>query len=232
MPQLIDARQFLDQVIPAIAAGDPSSLARIVRRHWRLGQLCQLLSHPHVNVRRVAAIALGMVGNRRVLKCLTRALKDPDEQVAQMAEHALWSIWFRSGSPQAAQPFRQGVLLLGKEAYQPAIEYFRIAAQIDPQFAEAFNQCAIAHFFLFQWEEALACCRRTLKLIPTHFGAVACMGHCYTQMGELRRALSCYQRALAIHPRLSTIAAMVQRLQEYFDQTNNASGCFQPEPAP
>jgi tetratricopeptide (TPR) repeat protein len=221
-----DGSTFLQAVRPALEKGDARELARVVARGWSAESLCGFLQHPNVDVRRVAAVALGLVGDMKVAPCLALALRDIDEQVTQMAEHGLWSIWFRSGNLKAAKPFREGVTMLGAEAYQKAIECFRDATRIDPDFAEAFNQCAIAHFFLAQWDESIEACRRVIAIVPAHFGAICGMGHCYTQLGDLQRALECYRKALKIHPRMPAIAKACERIEQRMREANDSSGMF------
>jgi len=213
MANQIDAEQFLQVARPALASGDAAKLARVTRVRWRPNQLCQLTRHPQVDVRRVAALTVGLIGDMRCTPCLTRALRDEDEQVNQMAEHGLWSIWFRAGRTDAVGPFREGVALLSIEAHQEAVERFHEANRIDPDFAEAYNQSAIAHCFLSEWEESLANSHKTIRLLPTHFGAIAGMGHCFAQLGDLDRALQCYRSALRINPRLKAIARAIRGLE-------------------
>jgi tetratricopeptide (TPR) repeat protein len=211
---MIDPETFLRIVRPALQTGDAELLAHAVSVRWRASQVCRLLGHTDVDVRRVAAVALGMIGDHKSLVGLTRALRDPDEQVNEMADFALRSIWNRSGSSRAAEPFRQGVELLARDKFDEAIDKFHEATQIDPSFAEAYNQCAIAHFFVGQWRLCLADSRRTIRLIPAHFGAIAGMGHCFAEMGEFDKALRCYRRALRINPRLGAIAEAISRLEQ------------------
>jgi tetratricopeptide (TPR) repeat protein len=179
-----------------------------------------------VDVRRVAAVTLGMVGDMQVAGCLTRALRDEDEQVNQMAEYALWSIWFRAGDPKAVRPFCQGISALSAEAYTQAIEHFHQASIADPTFAEVYNQQGIAHYFLRQWPQSLANCAKAVRLVPAHFGAIAGMGHCYTQMGDLTNALQCYRRALSINPRMSAIEQAIVEVQNRIRNMNDSSGIF------
>ena len=213
MANSIDANEFLRVVRPALSSGDAAKLAHVTRVRWRPNQICQLMRHPDNDVRRVAAVTVGLIGDMRCTSSLTRALRDEDEQVNQMAEHGLWSIWFRAGGAAATEPFREGIALLSIEAHQEAVEKFQEANRLDPEFAEAHNQCAIAHCFLSQWDQSLANCRRTIRLIPTHFGAIAGMGHCFAQLGDLDQALQCYRAALRINPRLKAIAQAIRSLE-------------------
>lgn len=171
------------------------------------------MCHADVDVRRVAAVTLGLIGDETCVGCLARALHDGDEQVNEMAEHALWGVWFRSCQPRAAAPFQEGVALLNAESYKCAIDRFRDALRIDPAFAEAYHQCALARFFLGQWRDSIEDCQQTLLRQPAHFGAMASMGHAHAHLGELHEALSCYRRAVAINPRMTAVAQAVKRLE-------------------
>jgi tetratricopeptide (TPR) repeat protein len=226
MLESIDAQQFLDAVMPALRKGDPAQLASDVRARWQPQQLCSLLHHSQADIRRTVAVTLGLVGDPEVIPDLAQALHDPDEQVNQMAEHGLWAIWFRQGDPCATKPFRDGVALLATESYEQAIACFRQSMAIDPRFAEAFNQCAIAHFFQYDWIRSIECSRQAVMLMPLHFGAIAGMGHCHTEMGDLGRAEGCYRRALAINPRMPAIQRMVERMAQRRRSTNDSSGEF------
>ena len=223
----IDPHEFLKIVRPALEAGDPARLAEEVCQRWTPRQLCELLRHADADIRRVTAVTIGLVGDDTCIGCLIRALHDADEGVNQMAEHGLWAIWFRSGQPAAAKPFSEGVSLLCQEKYAEAMAKFERAIRLDPEFAEAFNQCAIAHFFMGQWEASIEDCRRALALMPSHFGAMSGMGHCHTHLGNLDEALRCYRESVRINPRMTAIADAIERLEANMGNRNDSSGMFE-----
>src|SRR5690606_35302548 len=113
--------EFLAVVCPALAAGEPQALADEVLKRWTPRQICRLLVDPEVDVRRVAAIVLGLIGDQTCVGCLARALHDADASVNEMAEHGLWSIWFRSGKSAAVSALAAGVAAMEQEAYAQAI---------------------------------------------------------------------------------------------------------------
>ncbi len=221
-----EATQFLQVAMAAIASGDVNEVARAVSLRWTPRDLCPLLDHSDANVRRVTAVTLGLVGDGRVVACLARTLHDADAQVNAMAEHALLSIWFRLCTPEAAGPFKRGMSLLADEKYAQAVTAFEDALKIDSRFGEAWNQCAMAHYFLGHWPEAIACCKRTLNIIPAHFCAMAGMGHCHTQLGEFDRALRCYRKAVDINPRMTAITRMIRGVEERQRASNQWSGVY------
>jgi hypothetical protein len=222
----ISGEKFLAAALPALQSCDAAALAKAVSARWSPSQVCQLLRHANVDVRRVATVTMGMIGNMGHVTCLTHALSDGDPQVNQMAEHALWSIWFRSGSPQAAQPFREGLSLLSAELYAEAKEKFLEAAAIDPFFAEAHNQCGIACYLDGDYDGSIKACKKAIKLVPLHFGAISGMGHSFAQMGELNLALRCYRRARKINPQLEGINDAINRLQTKITDMSD-SGFFE-----
>lgn len=222
----VDPKQLMEVAKPGLQAGDAVRLAQDVTRRWRASDLCPLLRHASPDVRRVTAVIIGLVGDMTSVPCLARRLRDSDEQVNQMAEHGLWSIWFRSGDPQAACALRSGVTLIGAEKYKQALVQFQAALRIDPDYAEAYNQCAIAHFFLGHWDDSLTCCKRAVSRVPTHFGAISGMGHCHLQLGRLDKALQCYEWSLRINPRMPAIDAAVQRLRKQIRDSNDSSGMY------
>ena len=209
----IDADIFMQVVSPALEDSDLAKLGRLVRCRWRPRQLAHLVRHDDVHIRRTAALTLGIVGDSTVIGCLARALVDSDDQVHRVAEQGMWSIWFRGGDPEASRPFHEGMELLGQQTYARAAEQFETAVRIDPEFAEAHNQCAIAYYLHSQWRESLRCSGNAVRLMPTHFGALSGMGHCLMELGEPARALRCYHGALQINPRMDAIASTARRLE-------------------
>lgn len=209
----IDPEPFVRQVQPLLEANDPKALITFLKSHWTCQQITDLLSSSHCDARKVAALALSLVGTRCCVEGLSKQLRDPDPVVNQMAEHALWSIWFRLGTPEANQHVHRGTLALGTKDYHQAIEHFDQAVQIDPTFAEAFNQRALAYCLLEEFESSIRDCRKTVELMPCHFNAWAGMGHAYTQQGRLPDARRCYQKALSINPHLSEIRQAMQELE-------------------
>ncbi len=128
-------------------------------------------------------------------------------------------------------PFREGVAFLGDDAYAKAIERFEHTTRIDADFAEAYHQCSLAHYSIGSWQAALDDCRRAVRRLPLHFGAIAGMGHAYLQLGDLSQALQSYKRALDINPRMPVISRTADRLAASLRQKNDSSGIFERDSA-
>lgn len=212
-PKHIDSDQFIATVKPALADHDAEALARIVREHWTIEQLCCLMSHGSLDARKVVCLTLGLVGCDGCLACLAHALHDDDTVVAELAEHAMWSIWFRSGAHEAMPHFTEALQAMDEHDYETAIGALTAALELDPSFTEAYNQRAIAHYMLEQWDEALPDCRAAIDICPLHFGALTGMGHCHAHLGCLSKAADCYRDALRINPRMQAIAGALKKIE-------------------
>jgi tetratricopeptide (TPR) repeat protein len=209
----IDPTAFVQTVQPVLARKDPCLLVGVVRDRWTNEQIASLLRCRCMDARKIAALTLSLIGDRSALRKLQTALKDPDPVLNQMVEHAMWSIWFRCGSPEANQLVARGSQSINERDCETALALFNEAIRISPRFAEAYNQRGIAHFLMDRYALSVEDCRRATTLMPCHFGAWAGMGHCYTQLGRLKRAMQCYQKAVEINPHMGEVRDTIAVLQ-------------------
>ena len=211
--EAVDTAEFVRLAASALERGGAEELARAAAQRWTPRQICPLLSHDDVDVRKLGCIVLALSGDSRAVGCLTAALRDEEPQVAELAEHALWSIWFRSGSLEARRHFRRGLAAMAGDDLGAAVEHFTRAQQTDPRFTEAYNQCAIAHYLSERWLDSIEQCEQVIDRHRAHFGALAGMGHCHFQLGNFAEAARWYRRALSVNPRMHTVAAALARIE-------------------
>jgi tetratricopeptide (TPR) repeat protein len=93
------------------------------------------------------------------------------------------------------------------------MKHFTRATELDPTFAEAYNQRAITKYLNERYEESIADCREAVERMPCHFGALAGLGHCHAHQGRLAEAVACYERALEINPHLDGIREAIAELK-------------------
>lgn len=213
----MEPHQFVAKVRPLLAANDLPGLLAFLKSRFTPEQIVGFLSSDDADAQKVAALALALVGGRCCVKPLIEQLKSPDPVVNAMAEHALWSIWLRSGSADANHHVSRGVSAIERRDFHHAVDHFHQAIQIDPAFAEAYNQRAIAHFLLENYAESARDCRRAIERMPSHFGAWAGLGHCYAELGRFGDAAKCYRKATAINPHLSGVCEALSSLNEHVD---------------
>ncbi len=210
----IDPVRFIEQVQPLLERVDLPGLLHLVKSQWKREQIEQLMQSEHTDAKKVALLAMGLVGTGCCLPKLVNHLRDADPVVHEMTEHAMWSIWFRMGkTPEANHQLARGAQALERKDYEHAMEHFNRAVEIDPDFAEPYNQRAVAAYLLERYADSIEDCKRTIERMPMHFGALAGMGHCYAHLGKMREAIESYERALAIHPHFECLREAIPELR-------------------
>lgn len=192
---------------------DETALAAELHTVWPVERLVAFLDSSDDDTVKVAAAALGVVGNLAHCSALAAALHHDDALVVTMAEHALWQIWFRAAPLDACRGAQQAARLIAQGCCSDAIELLGQVVRTAPEFAEAYNQRAMAYCLTDHHAESLADCRRTIRLNPTHFAALAVMGHCFVHLAQYRRALGAYHAALNIHPRMDGIRQSIRQVR-------------------
>ncbi len=181
-----------------------------VQERYTEGTLLRLLQSGNIASRRAAIFALGLLGSTAAHDALAACLHDEDEDAARMAGESLWNLWFRGDNPGHSDELYRLTRLRDSEKALAGLNELIARA---PRFAEAYNQCAIMHYRLEQYDRAAADCEAALRLNPHHFGAQAGLGGCYLRMRKQRAALKAFKIALRMNPRLESIAETVRSLE-------------------
>lgn len=189
-----------------------------VANHYTVGTLERVVKCGSSLSRRGAVLALGFIGPFGCNSVLGRALRDPDRAVRLLAENAIREVWFRDGSESQRQQLAIVARLNGAEQFREASDLATQLIDEAPQFAEFWNQRAIALFQLRRFKEAANECHQTLELNPYHFGAAVGMAHCYLELGEGFAALDYFRRAFDINPNLVAVKGQIAYLQRALDE--------------
>lgn len=209
----IDPDKFVRTVKPLLERKDLSGLHTLLLSKFSPNDITSLLHCGCCDTRKVAALSLGLVGNRHCLEDLARQLADPDPMINQMAEHAMWSIWFRGGTKEANCKLHKGAQAIDRGDYEVALDYLDKALQISPEFAEAHNQRGLALYLMDRYAESLVECQNTIDRMPMHFGAWAGRGHCHAHLNQFDSAIKCYEKALSINPHMDQVRQVVEELK-------------------
>lgn len=194
-------------------SGNIEKLKRLLTSQYSSADLMRYLHSENPLAMRAAASALKLVGDEEVVPALIDALKDDDLGTRLSAESVLWHIWSRSGNAAVDNMLNEGKSHLKNEAYEEAVERFTEVIEAAPEFAEGYNQRAIAYFLMEEWSKSIRDCKRTVVLNPNHFGAFAGMGHVYVRLGKIEDAIDAYKKALIINPNLISVAEAILRLR-------------------
>jgi len=217
----IDPEAFIELIQPLLERQDPAGLLAQIKERWNYDQIRGLLRSNHTDAKKVALLALGLAAPSCCIPELAHHLQDPDRVVNQVAEHALWLVWFRAGSPAANHEVGRGAQALERREFDQAIQHFNRAIEQSPEFAEAYNQRGIALYLQERYQDSIPDCRRAVELMPCHFGALAGLGHCYAHLGKPREAIESYRMALAVNPHLDCIRDTIEHLKQQVEREDS-----------
>lgn len=197
---------------------DENHLREILSSKYTDSDLVNYLQNENLLVARAAATALGLIGSMDIVPALVENLKNDDYRSTINSETSLWLIWSRSDNDDVDKMLNDGKKLIENEKFSEAIEQFTAVIEVDPNFAEGYNQRAIACFVMGEWEKAIEDCKQTVKLNTYHFGAYAGMGHAYLRLGKIVEAIEAYKQALTINPNLLSIAKVIIQLRRVLEE--------------
>jgi tetratricopeptide (TPR) repeat protein len=138
----------------------------------------------------------------------------PDESSAKSIEDRIWALWLVTKSDTANLLMTRVKAAMDGENLDLAITLLDSIIQIKPDYVEAWNRRATAYYMKKDYERALADIRQVLAREPRHFGALAGLGLIMQDLGDDKRALDVYRKALAVYPRLPKIPDLVKSLTE------------------
>jgi tetratricopeptide (TPR) repeat protein len=186
---------------------DVESFRQQVSARYTEGTLARLVESGDLSARRAAVVSLGLMGTMGSNAALARGLRDSDPVVRDLAANALWALWYRADTPENNALLEQVTLLIGHDRLAEAVALGSRLIARAPNFAEAYNQRAIAHFFQGHFQESAADCQQVLERNPYHFGALSGLAQCQLHLNQRREALKTLRRALRLQP-------FSQRLQQ------------------
>ena len=138
----------------------------------------------------------------------------PDADSAKAIEERIWALWFVSGSDTTDLLMTRVKTAIDGKEVDLALELLNAIIEIKPDYVEAWNRRATVHFMKKDYGRSLADIRQVLAREPRHFGALSGLGLIMQELGEEKRALEVFRRALAVHPHLERIPDMIKQLTD------------------
>jgi tetratricopeptide (TPR) repeat protein len=158
------------------------------------------------------------VDRSRNIDFLFGALKAaPDAEAAKLVENRILALWLASGSDTADLLMTRVKTAIDAKDFELAITLLSAVVEIKPDYVEAWNRRATVHFLRKDFSGAIADIRQVLAREPRHFGALAGLGMIMQEIGEEKRALEMFRRALDVHPHLQRVPDLVKALTEKVD---------------
>jgi tetratricopeptide (TPR) repeat protein len=192
------------------AAADAGPLTR--------AQALGALDDRSAETRRIGAASLAERGTMEDVPRLARALRDPDPLVRALAEGGMWQVWSRSGDEAIDNLLAIGIEQMSERRGEAAVETFTQIIERRPDFAEGWNKRATVLYLLGEYQKSLADCNEVMKRNPHHFGALSGYGMIYVTLGDPVRALTYFERALAVNPNLTQVEESIETLRKLIIQ--------------
>jgi tetratricopeptide (TPR) repeat protein len=154
----------------------------------------------------------------RGLDFLFGALKAaPDEASAKHVEARIWAIWMQTPSDTAALLMLRAKAAMEAQQTDVALKLLDSVIKLRPDYVEGWNRRATLYYLQNDYAHSLADIQQVLTREPRHFGALAGLGMIMQDIGDDKRALDAFRRALAINPHLEKVPELVKSLSEKVD---------------
>jgi tetratricopeptide (TPR) repeat protein len=160
---------------------------------------------------------LPKVGADRIrgLDFLFGALKvAPDEASAKHVEARIWALWMQTPSDTAALLMMRAKAAMDAQQTEVALKLLDAVVKLRPDYVEAWNRRATLYYLRNDYTHSLQDIEQVLVREPRHFGALAGLGMIMQDLGDEKRALDAFRKALAINPHLEKVPELVRTLTE------------------
>jgi len=141
----------------------------------------------------------------------------PDDTTAKAVEERIWAVWAVSRSDTTNLLMSRARNAIEKKDLDLAVKLLDAVVKIKPDYVEAWNRRATLFYMKKEYGRALTDIAEVLKREPRHFGALSGLGLILQDLGDDKRALDAYRKAVAVYPRLQRIPELVKTLSEKVD---------------
>jgi tetratricopeptide (TPR) repeat protein len=152
------------------------------------------------------------------LNRLYEALKAaPNEKAANAVQTRIEAMLAQSGSDTADLLIVRARSMIEAKDYDVSLELLDAVIELSPDFTEAYAQRATVHYLKKDLYRSLSDLRVVIAREPRHFTALAGLGVILQDIGEEKRALDAYRRAIQLHPHIKGIPQLIKRLESKVD---------------
>jgi tetratricopeptide (TPR) repeat protein len=202
------AGNWVTAVLLAAVVSTPAAMAAAQDKHAPPNQQ-KKLPEPPSKLPKVGA------DRTRGLDFLFGALKAaPDETSARHVEARIWALWLHTPSDTAALLMMRAKTAMDAQQMDVAQKLLDSVVKLRPDYIEAWNRRATLYYLRNDYAHSLQDIEQVLVREPRHFGALAGLGMIMQELGDDKRALDAFRKALAINPHLEKVPELVKSLAE------------------
>jgi len=138
----------------------------------------------------------------------------PDEISAKHVEARIWAIWLQTPSDTVALLMTRAKVAMDAQNSDVALKLLDAVVRLRPEYVEGWNRRATLYYLRNDYAHSLQDIEQVLAREPRHFGALAGLGMIMQDLGDDKRALDAFRKALAVNPHLDKVPEMVKTLSE------------------
>ena len=123
-------------------------------------------------------------------------------------------MWLQTSSDTAALLMLRAKAAMDAQKPDVAMKLLDAIVKLRPDYIEAWNRRATLYYLKNDYARSLQDIREVLVREPRHFGALAGLGMIMQDIGDEKRALEAFRKALAVNPHLEKVPELVKTLTE------------------
>jgi tetratricopeptide (TPR) repeat protein len=153
--------------------------------------------------------------DKRGLDFLFGALKAaPDAASAKHVEARIWALWLQTPSDTTALLMTRAKAAMDAQQMDVALKLLDAVVKLRPEYVEGWNRRATLYYLRNDYAHSLQDIEQVLIREPRHFGALAGLGMIMQDLGDDKRALDAFRKALAVNPYLEKVPELIRTLSE------------------
>ena len=138
----------------------------------------------------------------------------PDETSAKAIEQRIWAQWLISKSDTTNLLMSRVKKAVDGKDVDLALRLLDAVVDLNPDYLEGWNRRATLYYMRRDFGRSLADIRRVLALEPRHFGALTGLGLIMQELGDDKRALEAFRKAIEVNPHLQRVPDYIKSLTE------------------
>ena len=138
----------------------------------------------------------------------------PDEASARHVEARIWALWLQTPSDTTALLMMRAKVAMDAQQMDVALKLLDAVIKLRPDYVEGWNRRATLYYLQNDYAHSLEDIEQVLVREPRHFGALAGLGMIMQDLGDEKRALDAFRKALAVDPYLEKVPELVKTLSE------------------
>lgn len=179
-----------------------------------------LLDRSDIEMRRAAALALGMLGDCSSIEPLGRALSDDDRGVRLVSDDSFRALLVRDAAPLHHQQLLKVMHLNDGGGHAAALAPTMILVDQAPSYSEAYHQLAICWHGLENYYQAESAYRACLWQCRYHYPAWQGLARCRVVLEDYAGAIKALEQCLNISPDVESARLQIRVIRRRMRQSD------------